>query len=92
MEMGQEQPRPRIQGVFPASIFRIRLGKRENFALEEYMRTLRIFTDLVVHGKLPDEPNRKGGGWTTRSLMSSAPQVGNVWRRRNPNGTNENRL
>jgi hypothetical protein len=30
--------------------------QRESLALEKYMRTVRIYTDLVVHGKLPEEP------------------------------------
>ena len=34
----------------------------ETTALVEYSRVLRIYTDLVVHGKLPaDEPQAAGG-------------------------------
>ena len=29
--------------------------KRESLALGEYLRTLRIYTDLIVHGKLSNE-------------------------------------
>src|SRR3954453_13558131 len=28
----------------------------ENAALREYCRVMTIFTDLLVHGKMPDEP------------------------------------
>jgi hypothetical protein len=31
--------------------------QRECFALDEYMRILQIFSDLVVNGKLPEDPN-----------------------------------
>lgn len=33
--------------------------KGESDALIEYSRTLRIYTDLVVHGKLPDNEERQ---------------------------------
>jgi hypothetical protein len=35
----------------------------ETAALSEYMRVLRVFTDLIVHGKLPPED---AGGSTKR--------------------------
>ncbi|HTS65901.1 MAG TPA: hypothetical protein VMH28_27960 [Candidatus Acidoferrales bacterium] len=34
---------------------RLQAGERERFARQEYMRVLRIFTDLVVDGKIPEE-------------------------------------
>ncbi len=33
----------------------VRARRAEADALAEYMRVLQIFTDLTVHGKLPDE-------------------------------------
>jgi hypothetical protein len=38
----------------------------ENFALAEYNRVLRIYTDLIAHGIIPDEDDwlkHKGAGW-----------------------------
>lgn len=34
----------------------------ETTALIEYSRTLRIYTDLVVHGKVPDNEERQAAG------------------------------
>jgi hypothetical protein len=30
--------------------------RRESLALKEYMRALRIYTDLVIYGSVPEEP------------------------------------
>jgi len=35
--------------------------KHESCALEQYMRLLRLYTDLVVSGKVPEEPNPEDG-------------------------------
>jgi CheY-like chemotaxis protein len=48
----QEEP----DGQPPGADSPLALARREESeALEEYSHTLRIFTDLTIHGKLPDE-------------------------------------
>lgn len=40
----------------PDGSFAVRQARlAESHARSEYMRTLRVFTDLVIHGKIPDE-------------------------------------
>ena len=33
--------------------------RRESLALKEYMRALRIYTDLVIYGSVPEEPQNE---------------------------------
>ena len=39
-----------------------RTRKAESEALAEYMRVLQVYVDLVLHGKIPDEPNESNAG------------------------------
>ena len=44
-----EVPSPDRSGAYQQA------QRAENLALDEYRRVLQIFTDLVVHGKIPEE-------------------------------------
>lgn len=46
------EPRPTTDSTFAIQHAR----KLESQALAEYMRVLKIFTDLLLHGKIPQEP------------------------------------
>jgi hypothetical protein len=48
----KDQLTPSPDGAFAVSL----ALKKESEALAQYKRVMRIFTDLVVHGKIPKEP------------------------------------
>jgi len=53
-DIQRDYPQLDIRGADGLFAFRHAL-QAENLALAEYRRVLKIFCDLVVHGKIPDE-------------------------------------